>query len=142
MIIEENQLRPPSPREMESRRVPLERLRLSWEQTCWGWEETPHGHYKADDTCDCPETCGTADTLDAGFSTLELIEFHKQWVIPYEAFLVNDGYAGETALDWTHLKRCPICAAWYLPESGHIRDAMHLAQPGGIGLKVQQLMQP
>lgn len=36
MIIEENQLRPPSPKEMEARHVSLERIRISWEQTCWG----------------------------------------------------------------------------------------------------------
>ena len=109
MIIQENQLRPPSPKEMQARHVPLERLRISWEQTCWDWDWhtmtiSAEDHYKADDTCDCPETCGTADTLDAGFTTLELIEFHKEHVIPYEAYLVNDGYEGEKALDWTHLE--------------------------------------
>lgn len=133
MIIEENMLRPPSPKEMEARRVPLERIRISWEQTCWGWsfQETPVDHYGADGSCDCPETSGTVDVIDADFTTLDLIEFHKQWAIPYEAFMVNDGYEGEKALDWTHLVQCKVCQQWYGKDTDHASDALHTAVEAG-----------
>jgi hypothetical protein len=133
MIIEENQLRPPSPKEMQARYVPLERIRIEWQPQCWDWDwftmtVSVDDHYRGG-TCDCPETCGTTDTLDTGFTTLELIEFHKDWAIPYEAYLVNDGYEGEKALDWTHLRKCETCNQWFLPDTDHTTtDALHLAK--------------
>lgn len=127
MIIEENQLRPPSPKEMAARHVPLEHVTIQWVPSCWESETLAMPGCIVD--CQHPETCGTAEVIDAGFTTLELIEFHKQWAIPYEAFLVNDGYEGEKALDWTHLSFCEICTQWFLPETQHTAtDTLHLAK--------------
>lgn len=118
MIIQENQLRPPSLKEMQERRVPLERIRLEWPGTCYSGEEC------------CPSGRGSArsdHTLTV--TTLELIEFHKDWQIPYEALLDQDGYDGEIALDWTHLTRCGTCLQWFLPGTDHTTtDALHLAK--------------
>lgn len=113
MIIEENMLRPPSPKEMEARYVPLERLRFVYESACWTDPKDLVDHYDVRGSCSCAETVGHADTLSNDFTTLELIEFHKTYGIPYEAFLVNNGYEGEKALAWTHLKFCEECKRYY-----------------------------
>lgn len=130
MIIEENQLRPPSPREMQARYVSLERIRIEWQPKCWEDLRLPTPACETGD-CLCPQTHGTADLNDAGFSTLELIEYHKEHAIPYEAYLVNDGYEGEKALDWTHLSFCETCKQWFLEgtaEAHVTTDTLHLAK--------------
>jgi hypothetical protein len=116
MIIQENQLRPPSHKEMEARRVPLERLRISWTYDCWDDTHCRHNGVHDENT---PLTTGLVDSFDAGFTTLELIEFHKDWQIPYEAFVVGDGYEGELALDWTHVLKCEGCGQWYDSTTEH-----------------------
>ena len=100
-MYEEGTLRPPSPHEMEAMYVPLEMIHLEWYPSCW-LNEAPCEHTVHDGL---PMVVGYANVWsNVSFSTLELIEYHKQHVIPYEAVLVADGYDGELALDWTHLK--------------------------------------
>ena len=81
MIIEENQLRPPSPKEMSEKQVWLEKVVF---------------------VNDGPTPRAYAWPVNE-ISTLDLIEFHKQWVIPYEARLLP-GYDQDLILDWTHLE--------------------------------------
>lgn len=127
MIIEESQLRPPSPKEMEARHVPLERVRLQWLPKCWEGETLANPEHSTN--CECPRTYGYVSSYGTGFTTLELIEFHKQYVIPYEALVVGDGYEGELALDWTHLSFCETCKQWFLPDTDHTTtDTLHLAK--------------
>lgn len=126
MIIQENQLRPPSPKEMAARYVPLERLRVSWTYDCW---DDTHCRHDGNHNETTPLTTGLVDSMDAGFTTLELIEFHKDYAIPYEAFVVNDGYDGDRALDWKHLRMCEGCNQWFLPDTDHTTtDPIHLAK--------------
>jgi hypothetical protein len=99
-MYEEGTLRPPTPKEMAARYVPLEQIHLDWMPACW--EETFCPHETHDGLPLVVGMVRTWHTLD--FSTLELIEFHKQHVIPYEARLVGYGYDGELALDWTHVE--------------------------------------
>lgn len=136
MIIEENQLRPPSPKEMEARYVPLERVRLDWLYDCWDDMHCRHNGVHDENT---PKTILYATTNSAEFSTLELIEFHKQWAIPYEAFLVNDGYEGEKALDWTHLVHCPVCQQWYEKDTDHANDTLHTAVEAGTARAPEEI---
>lgn len=116
MIIEENQLRPPSPKEMAARYVPLERIKISWTYDCWDDTHCRHNGMHDENT---PLTTGLVDSDAAGFTTLELIEFHKDNAIPYEAFVVADGYDGEIALDWTHIVKCEGCGQWYDANEPH-----------------------
>lgn len=100
-MYEEGTLRPPSPREMEAMYVPLEMIHLEWMPSCW--EDGAICVHTIHDGL--PLVVGWARTWGTpSFSTLDLIEYHKQHVIPYEAVIVADGYEGELALDWTHLK--------------------------------------
>lgn len=119
MIIQENQLRPPSPKEMAARHVQLERIRFYYEPECWDNTEIPLAHYDGKGNCGCSSITGRVDCIDAGFTTLELIEFHKDNGIPYGAFVVADGYDGELALDWTHVILCEGCGQWYDSTTEH-----------------------
>lgn len=106
MIIEENQLRPPSPKEMEERQVWLEKVVF---------------------VTDGPTPRAFAWPVNE-ITTLELIEFHKDNAIPYEARLLP-GYDQDLILDWTHLSFCEICKQWFLPDTDHTTtDALHLAK--------------
>jgi hypothetical protein len=116
MIIQENQLRPPSPKEMAARHVPLESIRLDWYYDCWDDTHCRHNGMHDEKT---PVTVGYVYTTSAGFTTLELIEFHKDHAIPYEAFVVGDGYDGELALSWTHVLKCEGCGQWYDSTTEH-----------------------
>lgn len=99
-MYQEGTLRPPTRTEMLARYIPLEQIQLSWYPECWDDTVCRHdGNHEG-----VPLTRGYAMAVQTTFSTLELIEYHKEHVIPYEAFVVNDGYDGELALDWTHLK--------------------------------------
>lgn len=110
MIIQENQLRPPSPREMEARKLTLERVRISYEID---WDVVCVSPDKITGPCDCPRTEGRADAHTLmQIPVLELIEFQKEWGIPYEATLMSDGYDGELVLDWLHIVKCEGCDQW------------------------------
>lgn len=103
MIIQENQLRPPSPIEMKERRTWLERFDMKDVVAVYAWPVNE-------------------------LSTLELIEFHKDNAIPYEARLLA-GYDQELILDWSHLSFCETCKQWFLPDTDHTTtDVLHLAK--------------
>lgn len=112
MIIQENQLRPPSPVEMQERRMWLERFVML--------DEAP-ASYGGNNVYAWPVN---------EVSVLELIEFHKDHVIPYEAKLLA-GYDQELILDWTHLVHCPVCQQWYEKDADHVNDALHTAVEAG-----------
>lgn len=110
MIIEENQLRPPSPKEMEARRMTLERVRISYEID---WDQVCVSPDKATGPCDCPKTEGSAHTYALfQIPVLELIEFCKDWGIPYEARLEGVGDDNDLQLDWSHIVQCAGCKQW------------------------------
>jgi hypothetical protein len=126
VIIEENQLRPPSPKEMARRRVPLERMsidyEIDWDRKCASPDKLG--------ACDCPKTEGSAVSNPTyGVTTLELIEFHKDNAVPYEATLESEGDDGELWLDWSHLSYCPVCQGWYREgdDQDHLLEPIHVA---------------
>lgn len=96
MIIEENQLRPPSPKEMADRVVFLETIVFNYDllrSQAYGWPVNE-------------------------ISVLSLIEFCKQWGIPYEAKLLP-GYDQDLVLDWTHIIQCEGCGQWMDTTTEH-----------------------
>lgn len=125
MIIQERQLRPPTDRDLKARRIQLERLQLLW---VIDWDMDCVSPGKITDPCDCPTTEGSVHQYaQLEIPVLDLIEFHKDYDIPYEATIRSEGDDGELWLDWTYLNRCPVCAQWYREGDDHIRDAMHVA---------------
>ena len=82
-------LRPPSPRELVERRVPLEVIDVQW--ICGAsFHECGHAGYAT-----------TWPRVEC--STLELVEFHGRHNIPWGARLKVNDYGEGLALDWSHL---------------------------------------
>ena len=120
MIITNGQLRPPSPKEMAARRVPLDRIALSWTISTDDSCPTPDAY-----PCGCPETEGYVySNGTATLTTGELIEFHKDYAIPYEAHVVVDEFE-DFILDWSHLTQCQVCGSWYENDGDHQLDPLH-----------------
>jgi len=117
MIIQERQLRPPTAKELEARRIELERLTLNWEID---WDKQCITPDKTEGPCDCPKTEGRVHSYGVfDLSVLELIEFCKDYQIPYEAVLMGEGFDGELVLNWTHLVLCEGCGRWYASGEEH-----------------------
>lgn len=100
MTYEFGTLRPPTPIEMERRRVPLETLRVWW----------------------VGDKTGAATEDDAEPTVAELAEFMKAHTIPYGAQL-RTGVFG-IRLDWTHLELCEVCNMWTEPHGAD--DEFHV----------------
>lgn len=129
MIITNGQLRPPSPKELKDQRLILERIALSWtidyDASVCIPEDDPL-------KCDCPEVIGHVWSSGTfALTTLELIEFHKDHAIPYEARLEAVGDDNDLQLDWTHLVHCPVCQQWYEKGTDHANDTLHTAVEAG-----------
>lgn len=122
-MYQEGSLRPPTPKEMEDRFVPLEEIHVEWEYDCW---DDTHCRYVGVHTDDTPRTFGTVHLERVEPTVGALIEFCKDNGIPYGAVVVPDGYDGELALTWRHMTECPACKGWYAGSAAeHDGDELH-----------------
>ena len=94
-------LLPPTPLQMERRRVPLETLRVWWVHS-YGqiMEDTP--------SAGCVEEC------DAEPTVRQLAVFIADHAIPHDAVIRHHLFGIE--LVWTHLELCEVCNMWAEPH--------------------------
>lgn len=108
MTYEFGTLRPPTPVEMQRRRVPLEILRVWWV------------HSYGQSMSDTPYT-GCVEECDAQPFIAELAEFVKEHAIPAGAQIRHHLFGIE--LDWSHLTLCEVCKCWREPHGEY--DELH-----------------